>query len=503
MGKWGILLVEGLQVLTAWFLPVLDCDETFNYWEPLHYLQYGSGLQVWEYSPDYALRSYFFLALHYLAFYPLTFLPKLYVYKLSRVVLTIFSLICQRKLRNTLDLPYISTVLFNICPGFLLASHTLLPSTFAMNFLMLALSSFASYLRSPCHSRLFSFLLSCSFALVVGWPFVGVIFLVFIVPSLLKSPKTLLDPGLYALGLLSLGLTVSISFAFDSYFYQKPTLSVLNVLLYNTSLGKNLVGNSLLFGIEPWYLYIQNLVLNFNLVLSIQVFLLFLGFPVYLLYLYLTQKYIKGFRFLTSLWVACFSWFLLMSSQPHKEERFMYVIYPGILVTASVLLSSFPKALRYLLLFVVFSVSFSRVFQVYSAYSSPFTVWEEVNGKACVGKDWYLFPSSYFLKNQKSELAFYEDGFKGLLPGKFGAGLKMNNMNTEEPDRYVELETCDFVVGLDVSEKRLRDEVRHWNVSSAGKYLDSSTTQPFRSFYLGGMGSVYGRYVALRRNNNK
>lgn len=32
----------------AWNAPIMDCDETFNYWEPVHYLMYGSGLQTWE-----------------------------------------------------------------------------------------------------------------------------------------------------------------------------------------------------------------------------------------------------------------------------------------------------------------------------------------------------------------------------------------------------------------------------------------------------------------------
>lgn len=41
-----------------------DCDEVFNYWEPLHYLLYGYGMQTWEYSQQYALRSYLYLLLH-------------------------------------------------------------------------------------------------------------------------------------------------------------------------------------------------------------------------------------------------------------------------------------------------------------------------------------------------------------------------------------------------------------------------------------------------------
>lgn len=36
----------------------------FNYWEPLHYLVNGKGFQTWEYSPEFAIRSYFYLLVH-------------------------------------------------------------------------------------------------------------------------------------------------------------------------------------------------------------------------------------------------------------------------------------------------------------------------------------------------------------------------------------------------------------------------------------------------------
>ena len=35
-----------------------DCDESFNYWEPLHFLTFGHGLQTWEHGDAFALRSY-------------------------------------------------------------------------------------------------------------------------------------------------------------------------------------------------------------------------------------------------------------------------------------------------------------------------------------------------------------------------------------------------------------------------------------------------------------
>lgn len=62
---------------TMWSL-ISDCDETYNYWEPLHYLVYGNGLQTWEYSPEFALRSYTYLSFHAVPawFYNLIFHPS-------------------------------------------------------------------------------------------------------------------------------------------------------------------------------------------------------------------------------------------------------------------------------------------------------------------------------------------------------------------------------------------------------------------------------------------
>ena len=37
------------RLLSALFNIIHDCDEVFNYWEPLHFLLYGHGMQTWEY----------------------------------------------------------------------------------------------------------------------------------------------------------------------------------------------------------------------------------------------------------------------------------------------------------------------------------------------------------------------------------------------------------------------------------------------------------------------
>jgi hypothetical protein len=43
---------------------ITDCDEVFNYWEPTHWLQYGFGLQTWEYSPEFTIRSWSYISVH-------------------------------------------------------------------------------------------------------------------------------------------------------------------------------------------------------------------------------------------------------------------------------------------------------------------------------------------------------------------------------------------------------------------------------------------------------
>jgi alpha-1,2-mannosyltransferase len=38
--------------------------KVYNFWEPLHYLDRGSGFQTWETSPVFAIRSYAYILLH-------------------------------------------------------------------------------------------------------------------------------------------------------------------------------------------------------------------------------------------------------------------------------------------------------------------------------------------------------------------------------------------------------------------------------------------------------
>ena len=96
---WGVLVLMNVRLLSAITIHVDDCDETFNYWEPLHFLLFGSGLQTWEYSPTYALRSYpYLLPLYYLGSF-LQYMGvggnKMVVYFVLKSCLALFSSFCE------------------------------------------------------------------------------------------------------------------------------------------------------------------------------------------------------------------------------------------------------------------------------------------------------------------------------------------------------------------------------------------------------------------------
>ena len=46
--RW-VALIVAVRLAAAFVNIVHDCDEVYNYWEPLHYLLHGNGMQTWEY----------------------------------------------------------------------------------------------------------------------------------------------------------------------------------------------------------------------------------------------------------------------------------------------------------------------------------------------------------------------------------------------------------------------------------------------------------------------
>lgn len=48
LGPVHLLLTLLVRLLSAAVNTIHDCDEVFNFWEPLHFQLYGNGLQTWE-----------------------------------------------------------------------------------------------------------------------------------------------------------------------------------------------------------------------------------------------------------------------------------------------------------------------------------------------------------------------------------------------------------------------------------------------------------------------
>lgn len=173
-----------------------------------------------------------------------------------------------------------------------------------------------------------------------------------------------------------------------------------------------------------------------------------------------------------------YMWFGIFTIQPHKEERFMYPAYPFLALNAALafhliltyigssnpkdIISRVPAKLKLVAVLSVIMVAVNagmlRILGMVTAYNAPLKVFEPLQqvdislagSSVCFGKEWYRFPSSYFLPHEM-RAKFIRSEFKGLLPGEFpdapspfermeGASKipsGMNDLNIEDPSKYV------------------------------------------------------------------
>ena len=77
-----------LRYMSATSNIIHDCDEVFNYWEPLHYLLYKSGFQTWEYrfTDLYAYSCLFMKKIYSYTRFPLFI--ALHLFKISWISFT-------------------------------------------------------------------------------------------------------------------------------------------------------------------------------------------------------------------------------------------------------------------------------------------------------------------------------------------------------------------------------------------------------------------------------
>ncbi|KAG8902882.1 mannosyltransferase [Tulasnella sp. 403] len=358
-----------IRVSAAVYSNISDCDEVYNFWEPLHYLDRGTGFQTWETSPAYSIRSWAYILLHLLPARSIQLLnlekacPSLsYNWRQAffavRIALAAVCSLCEAKFyRSVVDNINAHVgryLLFFILTstGMWSASTAFLPSSFAMFCNMLAFS-YAFDLPSRLNNhRTYLAIMTFALGAVVGWPFSLAVAIPFVIEELFVFGKDRIKAEVYtswAVGRLVRLIQGALQAAFlfipviaiDTVAYGKPTITPWNIIRYN--IFSNESGGPELYGTEPWYFYILNLILNFNILLPLAL----VSLPAMAIthsvdYRRLGNKpqsdSSSPYVLLAMRLLPMYLWLGILTFQPHKEERFMFSIYPLICFNAAVAL---------------------------------------------------------------------------------------------------------------------------------------------------------------------
>ncbi|XP_041947241.1 alpha-1,2-mannosyltransferase ALG9 [Alosa sapidissima] len=526
---------------------ISDCDETFNYWEPTHYLLYGKGMQTWEYSPTYAIRSYAYLWLHALpAFFHAKILQtnKVLVFYFLRCVLAFACCVCELYFYKAvckkfgLHVGRLMLAFLVLSAGMFCSSAAFLPSTFCMYSAVVAMTGWFQGRTSIA-------VLGVAAGAIIGWPF-SVLLGIPIAFDLLVLQRKWKSFIMWAAAALLIFLVPVV--LVDSYYYGKLVIAPLNIVLYNvfTPHGPDL------YGTEPWHYYFLNGFLNFNIVFALALFSL----PLTALMEALLQRFnVQNLG--RPYWLTLspmYLWMVVFFTQPHKEERFLFPIYPLICLCGAVALSSLQKCYHFLfqryrlehytvssnwlalgsvLLFAVLSLS--RSVALFRGYHAPLDLYPEFHRIAkdpnihtvpegrpvnvCVGKEWYRFPSSFLLPNNW-QLQFIQSEFRGQLPKPYSSEpwatrmipTEMNDQNLEETSRYVDLKQCHYLVDLALEteasrEPRYAANKEEWSIIVVKPFLDASrSSKLFRAFFVpffSEQHTTYSNYVILKPRRPK
>ncbi|XP_053404037.1 alpha-1,2-mannosyltransferase ALG9-like isoform X2 [Mercenaria mercenaria] len=291
----------------AWNI-VGDCDETYNYWEPTHYLMFGKGFQTWEYSPVYAIRSYAYLLLHTLPMrlYGLFATPNpVMLFFITRCVLAFACALCEVYFYKGVCKQFGNNVArvmlcFQILSaGMFISSSAYLPSSFCMYMTFL---SFGGWFLEKYEVAI----MATAASAILGWPFAGIIGVPIAFDVLLRKRKIKLFILWCFLALVTFLLPMM---QIDQYYYGKLVIAPLNIVMYNvfTDHGPDL------YGVEPFSFYIFNGLLNFNAVFIWAV----CSLPFVVVYNWLMKDKERGLP----CWLALSSmyiWFLIFFTRPHK-----------------------------------------------------------------------------------------------------------------------------------------------------------------------------------------
>jgi alpha-1,2-mannosyltransferase len=509
-------------------------------------------------------RSYAYVGLHALVMDALRRLgvPKPVVFFLVRMSLAAAAALA--------DACLVDAASFRFGPG--VASYTLLALLTAAGPLQAA----SSFLPSTFTMVLFTACVACwlwrqgewavlagAVGVLLGWPFAALV----LVPvglglvwdavehSVRGKASALVGlasvSSMAVVGLVSTAVILGASAVIDKAYYGTWGIAVWEIIKYN-ALGIGGSGQGAdLYGVEPWWWYLANLALNFNVLavgaLLAPLMLLLMGVTYCAGWRRVRDSLPRGDAVAATLVVgATIGWVALMSARAHKEERFMFPVFSllplcfgiateGLVSMVGDVLNLKPGRFSPLRILVLVGIglssliSLSRVVGQVMLFGAPLQAWTHVahisaatsgdpwkgtwslleNTEAppvslhsstgrplrfgkysdepfglrvCVGKEWYRFPSALFLPDQTRPhgiepakggwfappsdpaslsggplvLGFLKSGFGGQLPQPFDqwgnrtAELLpgFNDVNREEPDRYVHPDACDIIVDL-------------------------------------------------------
>lgn len=178
-----------VNMLAARYAPIQDCDEVFNYWEPTNYLNRGFGLQTWEYSPEFAIRSWTYVVLHAIPGKLASFLSLKTTFEFYsiRAALGVICALCETRLFATISrtlnprtgVMYLLAMV--VSPGMFHASVAYLPSSFAMYMTMLGAAAFMDW-RGGLKTN--QGIMWFGVGAMIGWPFSGALILPFVAEEL-------------------------------------------------------------------------------------------------------------------------------------------------------------------------------------------------------------------------------------------------------------------------------------------------------------------------------
>ena len=372
--------------------------------------------------------------------------------------------------------------------------------------------------------------------LTIGWPF-GVVLLLPMGCAILW--KDFQSQRLVVTLLWTLLVTIIVQgmvLRVDQQHYGVWTSPTINIFQYNAA-----GGGDELYGVEPVSFYVKNLLLNLNLAAPLGL----LAVPLWLVRCFSTTATTTTLDWSSVFILPLLLWLAITVPRPHKEERFLFPIYP-ILILGAVLVVDrtvafivpflaspknkhvFQQGLQALVWIPLVLVSVSRTVALRFYYGAPLAIYAHLAVQqpapattntpnlVCTCGEWYRFPSSFSLP-PGSQLAFLPSSFHGQLPQAFSVhGSKpdsqkvlqpFNDQNLEQTERYQrDASQCHWIVDLEGSEcgatvanKRLIASVPFLDAAATTNTLHRTLYIPYLHEQAVASGEVrYHNYVLYR-----